>query len=190
MGRQAGAARLSAPGAPTWATGDYRPGLDAWAAWSARNGHKLRLRIFEPDALACGDLGADFFATIGLPDLQATVGTQNVSPSAALIGLYLRLPPIEKLQQINRAVVASGHPAATGSGDLFNAGRIALIRTHYAAANEDIRSRYLADRASLFAAPEPSGPAPDPAGLDQLLIETLARMRGPEVAAQARGALA
>ena len=178
------------PGAPTWATGDYRPGLDAWAAWSARNGHKLRLRIFEPDALACGDLGADFFATIGLPDLQATVGTQNVSPSAALIGLYLRLPPIEKLQQINRAVVASGHPAATGSGDLFNAGRIALIRTHYAAANEDIRSRYLADRASLFAAPEPPGPAPDPAGLDQLLIETLARMRGPEVAAQARGALA
>lgn len=178
------------PGAPAWATGDYRPGLDAWAGWCAREGRKLRLRIYQHAAMAGGNLGADFFASIGQPGLPAKISTQNVSPSAALIGLYLRLPPVERLQQINRAMVASGHPAAVGSGDLFDAGTVAQIRAHYAAANDEVRRRYFPDRPGLFAAPAPPSPAPDPAGLDQLLIETLSRMRGPEVADMARRALA
>lgn len=178
------------PNAAAWALGDYRPGIAAWADWCNRNGHGLRLRLFQRSAMSGGDFGADFFTSIGRPDLPARVGAQNVSPSAALIGLYLRLPQVERLQQINRVMVSSGHLAATGSGDLFDAATIAHIRSHYAAVNEDIRRIYFPDQSSLFAPPRAARPAPDPAGLDQLLIDTLARLRGPDVAAQARVALA
>lgn len=183
--------RFLAPGAAIWRQGDYRPGLAAWSEWCARGDHDARFRIYDRQALAGGTLGSDFSAALGLPGVTLAPEARNVSPSAALIGLYLRLPPMHKLQQVNRAMVASGHPAATGSGDLLTAEMIAQIRATYATSNEAIRSRWFPERATLFDLPDISSrPQPATDGLADLLVETLARMRGPETASQARDALA
>lgn len=182
--------RYLAPNSTIWRQGDYRPALDAWAEWCARHGHSLRLRLYDRRQMVGGDLGRDFAAALGLPDLPIAPEARNVSPSAALIGLYLRLPPIEKLQQINRRMVASGHPAATGSGDLFTPELIAQIRDTYAEPNEAIRSVWFPTRPTLFDLPAAPRPAPaDPDGLAGLLLKTITKMRGPEVAEAARIAL-
>lgn len=189
-GNKTSVERYLAPGGAIWQQGDYRTALDAWAAWCARHHHALHLRLYDRRQMVEADLGRDFAAALGLPDLPITPEARNVSPSAALIGLYLRLPPIEKLQQINRRMVGSGHPEATGSGDLFTPDLIARIRDTYAEANEAIRSAWFPKRPTLFDAPAVPRPAPAaPDGLADLLLETIARMRGPEVAEGARIAL-
>ncbi|TKW68106.1 MAG: hypothetical protein DI616_03075 [Paracoccus denitrificans] len=177
------------PHAEFWGMGDYRPALRAWTDWCAANGHRRQFRVFDPRQLKGGDICSDVFHAIGRPDLPVASVQRNLSPSAQLTGLYLRLPPVERLQQINRVMVASGHPAATGSGDLLDAATVALIRNHYAAANAEIRNDHFPGHSRLFSNPPAPGPAPDPSGLDLLLIETLAKMRGPDVAARARLAL-
>lgn len=188
-GGKAPLAHYLQPGTPIWAAADYRTELQRWHDWCVAGGHRLDLRIFQKAVLSGGNFGTDFFTTLGLPDLTARIEAKNVSPSAALIGLYLKLPQIDKLQQINRAMVASGHPAATGSGDLLPPEAITDIRNRYANANEDIRAAHFPARTSLFDPPAKTAMRPDATGLDDLLIETIAKMRGPDIAHVAQQAL-
>ncbi len=182
-----------AAGAAIWQQADYRPGMMAWSAWCRQNGHEFLPRIYDRNELTGGNIGRDFFEAIGLRDLPALPERRNMSPSAALIGLYLRLPPIHKLQQINRIIVASDHPGARGSGDLFAPGLVRRIRDTYASANEDIRASHFPTRKTLFDLPPVTAPIPQDAhhlaSLQELLLNTLDRKRGPEIARQARMAL-
>lgn len=184
--------RYLAPENPVWAQADYAARLDRWADWCARLPHgRLIPAIYDRRDLRGGNIGPDVFARLGLDDLTPEIGGSNVSPSAALIGLYLRLPPIDRLQQVNRAIVATGLRGTTGSGDLMSPAWRAAIAARFAAGNEALRARHFPDRPALFA-PRPAPPeiAVPHDALKALLIDMLDRMRGPEVAAQARAALA
>lgn len=176
---------------PVWTQADYDRQLDRWAAWRAALPHaQLHPAIFDRRSLAGGNIGVDFFARLGLPGLQPQIGGSNISPSGALIGLYLKLPAIDRLQQINRAMVASGHPGVIGSGDLMTPDQRAAIAARFAEGNERLRARFFPDRAALFT-PKPVPPLPlEVEDLRPLLIATLDQMRGPEVATLARAALA
>ena len=179
------------PRNPIWQQADYDHQLTRWEAWCAALPHaRLQTAIFERDALEGGNIGTDFFARLGLPALGGQIAGSNVSPSKALIGLYLKLPPVERLQQVNRAIVATGHPAATGTRDLLSSDQRAAIAARFAAGNERLRARRFPDRAVLFT-PRPAPPAaPEDDSLKPLLLATLERLRGSDVAAQARAALA
>ena len=175
---------------PVWRQADYDQHLARWQAWcAALPDARIMPAIYEREALTGGNIGADFFARLGFPGLRPQIAGNNVSPSRALIGLYLQLPEIDRLQQINRAMVGSGHPAATGSGDLLTDTQRAAIAARFAAGNERIRARYFPERPVLFAERPASPPAAEDATLTPLLIATLDQMRGPEIAALARAAL-
>lgn len=153
----------------------------------------LRLRLYDRRQMVGGDLGRDFRGGAWpAPDLPiAPEGAQCLSPSAALIGLYLRLPPIEKLQQINRRMVASGPSGGDRQRRSVHA-RVdrARIRDTYAEPNEAIRSVWFLDTPDAFRS---AGCAPArarrPGRLAGLLLKTITKMRGPEVAEAARIAL-
>ncbi|SDD69326.1 hypothetical protein SAMN05421538_102222 [Paracoccus isoporae] len=176
-------------------TSHYASLLAPWEALCAehRKG-RVTVRIFDPGEMAGGDVIRDAMAVLGIPyrpDVELARSRQNVSPSAALIGMYLKLPKIDRLQQINRRIVASGLPGVTGSADLFDRETVAKIEGWFAAENEQLRARYFPERPRLF---RPSAPTPPPGAAEQaafrdLLIETIREMRGEDVAAQARAAL-
>lgn len=177
---------------PVWRLADYDSQLARWQDWcAALPDARLQAAIFDRQALAGRDIGTDFFARLGLPALGQPLGGSNVSPSAALIGLYLKLPPIERLQQINRAIMASGHPAAVGSRDLLTADQRAAIMARFAPGNARLQARLFPDRSPLFAA-KPAPPLPEDAteALKTLLIATLDQLRGPDIAALGRTTLA
>ena len=176
----------------TFSDVEYAAHLGRWQAWcDGLPGGEMQVRLFERAALVGGDIGADMFATMGLTDPALRAGRDNPSPSAPLVELYLKLPEIKSLQKINRIMVASEHPAATGSGDLFSAELVTQIRRRFAPSNETVRARYFPARETLFAAPEPRATGPEETdGLADLLIETLRVERGEAVADAARRAFA
>ena len=188
-GKQSLEAFLDA-GNPVWHLADYDVQLTRWQDWCATlPAAHVQAAIFDRAAMAGGDIGTDFFARLGLPGLGDGIGGSNVSPSRALIGLYLQLPQIERLQQVNRAILASGHPGATGTRDLLSPDQRAAIAARFAASNERLRARLFPDRPVLFAPTQPA-PAEDATdSLKPLLLATLEQMRGPQVAALARAAL-
>ena len=189
-GSKLSVAEYLSPRSAAWKLGDYRPGVTAWAGWCDRNGHIFSPGIFDRRHIVGGNIGRDIFTKMGLPEISIEATPRNVSPSAALIGMYLRLPPVEKLQKINRVIVASDHPAATGSGDLFDAETIALIRDSYAGGNEQIRANHFPHRDRLFDLTDAARPSPrSTEGLAKLLVDTLAEMHGPAVAERAAKAL-
>ena len=178
---------------PVWRLADYDGQMARWQAWCAGlPDARLQAAIFDRQTLAGGDIGTDVFARLGLPGPGQPLGGSNVSPSAALIALYLKLPPIERLQQINRAMMASGHPATVGSRDILTPDQRAAIMARFAPGNERLRARLFPDRDTLFAPKPPPPAAPEDATdtLKTLLIATLERLRGPDIVAQARTALA
>ncbi|WBU61773.1 hypothetical protein [Paracoccus albus] len=183
-------AQYLSPRSAAWKLGDFRPGMTSWSEWCDRNRHTFIPAIFERRHMPGGNIVRDILSKLGAPDIRIEATPRNVSPSAALIDLYLRLPPIEKLQKINRLMVASDHPAATGSGDLFDTKTVALIRDRYDEANEQIRADHFPDRDRLFDLADAGHPsAPSAEGLADLLINTLAETHGQAVADRAAKAL-
>lgn len=177
------------PDNPIWLQADYDGQLNRWQDWcAALPDARLHVAIFDRATLTGGNIGADFFARLGLPELGKQIGGSNVSPSRGLIELYLKLPPIERLQQINRAIVAADQPGVTGTRDLLSPDQRAAITARFAAGNERLRARLFPERGALFT-PKPAALVDATDGLKPLLLETLERLRGPEIAAKARAAL-
>ena len=172
-----------------WAQADYAASLLPWQEWCEQLPcGELRVRLFERQSLFGGNIARDFFAALGWDDLQLEAKEVNASPSRALIQLYLKLPPIERLQQINRVMVASEHPGATGSGDIFTPHIRAQIDTRYRASNELVRKRYFPERSELFT-PNTSSKNEPANGLEELLISVIEELRGVAVSQAAQAAL-
>lgn len=172
----------------------YATELSRWEDLCRDHGNgEVVVRLFDPAHLVGGDVLTDAMSVLGFPFRPGGDGAEerhNVSPSASLIRMYLKLPPIHKLQQINRRIVASGHPGATGSGDLFDADTVLSIQNRFADENELVRARYFPDRAQLFDRIRTREAAEiDKDGLRALLIDTIRQMRGDEVAKTAMAAL-
>ncbi|MEM7242157.1 MAG: hypothetical protein AAF429_08235 [Pseudomonadota bacterium] len=181
---------LKAPITP-WDKADYLKHLLEWEEWCKNQSNSaLRIRIFQPTELLNDNIGSDFFNALDADLRKLQSPNLNVSPCKELIDLYLQLPKIDRLQQINRALVASGLEGIVGTGDIFPDHIVQGIEDRFASSNEELRKRFFPNRDVLFA-PNLNKPkkAVDIEALASLLIDTVAEMRGPQAAEMVKAAL-
>lgn len=176
---------------PLLHSAEYHRYVSAWQEWCDARGARLILRLYTPQDLVQGDIRADFFTALGFDALENLPASTNVSPSAALLQLYERLPPIPRLQQINREMVASGMAGVTGSGDVLTAAQSQALRARFAAGNAQLCARYFPGRRELFPIQKNALAAEvDLPAIRAHLIHVIRRLRGDHLADQAAAALA
>jgi len=172
--------------------GSYDTGLSAWQDWvSEQKNARLIVRRYGDATAQNGNIGVDFFEQLGLQGQDFSTPPLNVSPSGLLVDLYAKLPEIERFQQINRKMVASDLPGICGHNDVFDDDLRQQIRQKYQKVNERVRARFFPQDDALFTPPEPMGkPQGDVTEIRELLLQIISDLRGEEIAAQARAALA
>lgn len=183
---------LAQPG-PHWAPVDYDRLLNRWDEWcQSLHSATLQVRLFNDAIKGINfDIIQDFLGIIDITNKYRPSEMMNISPSRALIELYLKLPPINQLQKVNRRMVASGHPATTGTRDLFSPEQSTFLSTQFAEINQNVCARYFPDRRVLFPL-YPPPPPPSQADIESLkclLIKTLTEMHGDNVARAASKAI-
>jgi len=171
--------------------GRYDARLTAWKQWVDQyDGAELIVRRYGREHLVDGNIGIDLFAQLGMTGDAFQIPPLNVSPSRILLEMYTLLSGIERLQQINRKVVASGAPGVCGRNDIFDDAQRQAIRSGFARGNETVRQMFFPDDEVLFPAPRPMSPAVG--NYDEIrdvLLKVISELRGEEVASRARAEL-
>lgn len=168
---------------------DYAALLDRWAR--AFGEEAIEPCIFEPEALAGGDVVDDFLGRIGLPGLvpaEAPERRSNLSLSADAIALVLALgawlrtrrPEVLRADSLLwRRLMQRISEVLPGGGWRPDPAEARAFLARFAESNEAVRARWFPARSALFAPVEESAeaaPAPAPDALSAAVALLLAEV--------------